>query len=167
MPGLSPWGTANAVFDGLEGTWDLVRTIEDQATMTGVAVFTPQLGTMLKYREEGRIRLADGKEFDAHREYRFERSAHGFEVYFEEEPLRLFHRIGLAFNAGALVGSAAHLCAPDIYTSSYRFLVDGSFTIRHTVRGPRKSYVSATVFKRAGHGSNANAASPQDARTHQ
>ncbi|MGJ7507686.1 DUF6314 family protein [Variovorax sp. GT1P44] len=146
MPGLSPWGTAETVFDGLEGTWDLVRTIENQATMTGVAVFTPQPVAMLKYREECRVRLADGKAFDAHREYRFERSADGFSVYFGEEPLRLFHRIRIVPDAVALFGSAPHLCAPDTYDSSYRFLVDGTFTIRHAVRGPRKDYVSDTVF---------------------
>ena len=118
------WGSADAVFDGLEGAWDLVRTIEKQATMTGIAVFTPDHAKMLKYREDGRIRLADGRELDAHREYRFERAA------------------------DALAGSAAHLCTPDTYDSNYRFLGDGSFTIRHTVRGPRKAYVSATVFRR-------------------
>jgi len=32
----------------------------------------------------------------------------------------------------------------------YRFLPDGSFTIRHAVRGPRKDYLSATVFTRRG-----------------
>jgi hypothetical protein len=148
MPVISPWDHADAVFDGLEGTWDLVRTIENQATMTGIAVFAPQLGTMLKYREDGRIRLADGKEFSAHREYRFERDSGGFAVYFEEEPPRLFHRIRIVRDANALAGSATHLCAPDIYDSSYRFLVDGSFTIQHAVRGPRKEYVSTTVFKR-------------------
>lgn len=148
MPRISPWNSADAVFDGLEGTWDLVRTIEKQATMIGIAVFTPQHATMLKYREDGRIRLAGGKELDAHREYRFERAADGFAVYFEEEPLRLFHRIRIVRDTDALAGSATHLCTPDTYDSSYRFLVDGSFTIRHTVRGPRKDYVSTTAFKR-------------------
>jgi hypothetical protein len=142
------WGSADAVFDGLEGAWDLVRTIEKQATMTGIAVFTPDHAKMLKYREDGRIRLADGRELDAHREYRFERAADGFAVYFEEQPLRLFHRIWIVRDADALAGSAAHLCTPDTYDSNYRFLGDGSFTIRHTVRGPRKAYVSATVFRR-------------------
>ena len=148
MPRISIWGSADAVFDGLEGTWDLVRTIETQATMAGVAVFTPRHAKMMKYREDGRVRLADGSELDAHREYRFERAAGGFAVYFEEEPLRLFHRIRIMRDADALAGSATHLCTPDTYESTYRFLVDGSFTIRHTVRGPRKDYVSATVFRR-------------------
>jgi hypothetical protein len=149
MTVMSAWGSADAVFDRLEGAWDLARTIECHATMAGVAVFTRQHAGLLKYREEGRIRLADGKAFDAHREYRFERTADGFSVFFEEEPPRLFHRIRIAHDAAdALAGSAIHLCAPDVYDSHYRFLADGSFAIRHTVRGPRKDYVSATVFER-------------------
>ncbi|MGJ7503412.1 DUF6314 family protein [Variovorax sp. ZT5P49] len=148
FPPLAPWGTADTVFDGLVGAWDLERTIEGQASMTGVAVFTPLETGMLKYREEGRIRLADGKEFDGHREYLFERAPGGFVVHFAETPPRLFHAIGIVRDGDALAGSATHLCTPDTYDSSYRFLADGSFTIRHTVHGPRKDYVSATVFRR-------------------
>ncbi len=44
--------------------------------------------------------------------------------------------------------TATHLCTPDTYDSSYRFLGDGSFVIRHTVHGPRKDYLSATTFRR-------------------
>lgn len=148
FPPLSPWGTADAVFDALAGAWTLARTIEGQAAMTGTAVFTPGEPGVLKYREEGRIRLADGKEFDGHREYLFERAPGGFVVHFAETPPRLFHAIGIVRDGDALAGSATHLCTPDTYDSSYRFLPDGSFEIRHTVRGPRKDYLSATVFTR-------------------
>ena len=143
-----PWGTPDTVFDGLAGAWDLDRTIEGQASMTGIAVFTPLEPGMLKYREEGRIRLSDGKEFDGHREYLFERTQGGFAVHFAETPPRLFHAIGIVRDGDALAGSATHLCTPDTYDSSYRFLADGSFVIRHTVHGPRKDYLSATVFRR-------------------
>jgi len=145
---MSAWGNADAVFDRMEGAWDLVRAIDNHATMHGVATFTRQHTAMLRYREEGRIRLTDGKEFDAHREYRFERATDGFTVFFKEEPPRLFHRIRIVRDADALAGSATHLCSPDVYDSNYRFLADGSFAIRHKVRGPRKDYVSATVFER-------------------
>ncbi|MBB3177745.1 DUF6314 family protein [Variovorax sp. Sphag1AA] len=143
-----PWSGVHAVFDRLEGSWDLDRTIEDQATMTGTARFTRQHADVLAYREEGRVRLADGKVLDAHREYRFERAPRGFTVFFAEEPPRVFHQIELACDGDAFAGHATHLCSPDIYDSSYRFLADGTFVIGHTVRGPRKDYVSATLFKR-------------------
>lgn len=147
-PPLAPWGSPDAVFDRLAGEWTLQRNIEGQASMSGVATFTPLETGMLKYREEGRIRLADGKEFDGHREYLFERAPGGFLVHFAETPPRLFHAIAIVRDGDALAGSATHLCMPDTYDSSYRFLPDGSFTIRHTVHGPRKDYLSATVFRR-------------------
>lgn len=144
----APWGTPGTVFDRLTGAWTLERTIEGQATMTGMAVFTPTAQGWSRYREEGRIRLADGKEFDGHREYLFERAPGGFVVHFAESPPRLFHAIEVVRDGDALAGSATHLCTPDTYDSSYRFLADGSFVIRHTVHGPRKDYLSATVFRR-------------------
>lgn len=147
-PCFSPWGTPDTVFEGLAGAWHLERTIEGQASMTGTAVFSPFEAGLLKYREEGRIRLADGKEFDGHREYLFERTPGGFLVHFAETPPRLFHAIEVVRDGDALAGSAVHLCTPDTYDSSYRFLADGSFSIRHAVRGPRKDYLSATVFRR-------------------
>ncbi len=145
---LSCWGDADALFDRLEGAWELGRSIESQAAMTGIAKFRRHGPDALEYREEGRVHLADGKTFDAHREYRFERAPHGFLVFFAEEPPRLFHRIELMRDGDTLSGSATHLCAPDVYDSDYRFLADGTFVIRHAVRGPRKDYVSTTVFRR-------------------
>ena len=157
-PALSPstsfWGSPDSVFDRLAGEWSLQRNIEGQATMSGVATFTPLEAGTLKYREEGRIRLADGKEFDGHREYLFERAPGGFAVHFAETPPRLFHAIAVVRegkgDGDVLAGSATHLCTPDTYDSSYRFLPDGSFTIRHVVHGPRKDYLSETVFSRRG-----------------
>lgn len=67
---------------------------------------------------------------------------------FRREPPRLFLAIEVVRDGDALAGSATHLCTPDTYDSSYRFLADGSFVIRHTVHGPRKDYLSATVFRR-------------------
>lgn len=150
LPSSAPWGDPGSVFDRLPGTWALERTIEGQASMTGTATFAPHEAGLLKYREEGRIRLADGKEFDGHRDYLFERAPGGFLVHFAETPPRLFHAIAVVRDGDALAGSATHLCTPDTYDSSYRFLPDGSFTIRHTVNGPRKNYLSATVFRRRG-----------------
>ena len=149
-PSLALWGTPDTVFDGLAGMWDLDRTIEGKATMVGSAEFRLLETDRLKFREEGRIRLADGQAFDGHREYVFERSPGGFSVLFVENPLRLFHSIAIVREGDALIGSAGHLCVADQYDSRYTFLADGSFVIEHTVNGPRKDYQSRTVFTRRG-----------------
>jgi hypothetical protein len=148
LPPLAFWGTPDTVFNRLEGAWDLDRTIEGKATMVGVAGFTRMETGQLKYREDGRIQLPDGQAFDGHREYVYERSPDGFSVFFAENPLRRFHDIAIVREGDALVGAAGHLCAADQYDSVYRFVADGSFVIEHLVKGPRKDYLSRTVFKR-------------------
>ena len=150
LPPLAFWGTPDSVFARLEGAWDLDRTIEGKATMAGMAQFTRLETGQLKYREEGRIRLPDGQSFDGHREYVYERSPDGFSVFFAETPLRLFHDIAIAREGDEFVGTAGHLCVADQYDSAYQFLADGSFVIEHLVKGPRKDYLSRTVFKRRG-----------------
>lgn len=142
------WGGPETVFHRLSGAWQLQRTIEGQAQMQGTARFTTLETGMLKYREEGRLRLADGNEFNAHKEYIFEGTPTGFNVFFAETPLRLFHRIELQKDGDALHGSATHLCTPDTYNSRYHFRSDGTLTIRHIVHGPHKDYVSDTAFWR-------------------
>ena len=99
-----------------------------------------------------RLRLLDGRAFDAHREYLYQRRPNGFAVLFAERPPRLFHEIALQpgdADGTAWTGTAAHQCSADLYDSHYRFLTDGGFTLRHTVRGPRKDYVSLTRFSAA------------------
>lgn len=150
LPPLASWGTPDTVFDRLEGAWDLDRLIEGKATMAGIARFARLGAGPLKYREEGRIQLPDGQAFDGHREYVYERSADGFSVFFAETPLRLFHAIAIVREGDELVGSAGHLCIADQYDSVYRFRADGTFAIEHLVKGPRKDYLSRTVFTRRG-----------------
>lgn len=145
---LAVWGPPAAVFDRLEGRWRLDRSIAGQATMQGQAAFGRVGADRLHYREQGRVVLASGQAFDGHRDYLFERGEDGFSVLFAEEPPRLFHRIVLARTADAIEGAAGHLCAADQYDSRYRFLEDGAFVIEHRVRGPRKDYLSRTVFTR-------------------
>ncbi|ADU34628.1 DUF6314 family protein [Variovorax paradoxus] len=149
LPPLA-WGMPDTVFDLLEGVWDLDRVIEGKATMAGTARFVRLDAGQLKYREEGRIQLPNGQAFDGHREYVFERSPKGFSVFFAEVPPRLFHDIAIVREGDELVGSAGHLCVADQYDSVYRFRADGSFVIEHLVKGPRKDYLSRTVFKRRG-----------------
>ncbi|WP_298875072.1 DUF6314 family protein [uncultured Bradyrhizobium sp.] len=143
------WGDARAVMARLVGSWSLDRVIADQGSMRGIATFTPLDETGLAYREQGRLRLLDGTALEAEREYVFRESDRGFEVFFKETPLRLFHAISLsASDDGAMRGRAGHLCNLDHYGSTYTFRGDGSFVIRHVVSGPRKDYTMVTTYTR-------------------
>ena len=141
------WGDASRVTERLAGSWSFDRVIEGQATMQGRATFTPLGEGSLAYREQGTLRLPNGTELQAEREYIFRTCESGFDVFFKEEPPRLFHRISL-HGAAELAGDASHLCNLDTYRSSYSFRPDGQFTIRHVVSGPRKDYTMTTVYTR-------------------
>jgi Family of unknown function (DUF6314) len=127
----------------------LHRSIDNGASMTGIALFTDLGGGWLDYRERGQLSLPGSQVVDAERRYVFEEDAHGFSVWFAETPPRLFHRVVLSRIGPSLAGEAAHLCGDDRYDSRYEFRANGSFIIAHTVSGPRKSYAMETRYVRA------------------
>ncbi len=143
------WGNASEVMPRLPGSWSFNRVIEGQGSMLGFATFTPLNLEGLAYREQGCLKLLSGAELEAERKYVFRDGDQGFEVYFKETPLRLFHAIELAaYDGGVLSGSASHLCNLDLYQSTYTFRPDGSFLVRHVVSGPRKDYTMVTIYTR-------------------
>jgi hypothetical protein len=148
--GADAWGPPEGVFARMIGDWSFERRVSNGATMTGSAVFEPMGDGEARYREVGRLCLAGGAEFDAAREYLYRQRETGFAVFFREGPPRLFHTVILSPRGdGILVGEASHLCGHDHYRTGYEFLPDRSFCIEHAVHGPRKDYVTTTLFRRA------------------
>jgi hypothetical protein len=146
---IDSWGDASEVTNKLIGSWSFNRLIEGQATMQGIATFMSLNEGSLVYREQGRLKLHNGTELQAERAYIFSNSSGGFDVFFKENPPRLFHAISLsAYLGGELSGSAAHLCNLDDYQSTYTFLADGRFVVRHVVSGPCKDYTMTTTYTR-------------------
>jgi len=146
---IDGWGEASNVSKKLIGSWSLDRVIEGRATMQGIATFAPLDGARLAYREQGRLKLANGTIVQAEREYVFSNCDGGFRVFFREDPPRLFHEISLSASPkGGLSGSARHLCNRDEYQSAYTFLRDGTFVVRHVVSGPSKDYAIDTTYTR-------------------
>lgn len=146
---IDAWDDALQVMTRLAGAWSFDRVIEGQASMKGLATFTPLDAERLAYREQGRLKLRNGTELEAEREYVFRHRDRGFDVLFKESPPRLFHAIDLAASdGGALSGSAGHLCHLDHYQSTYTFCADGGLIIRHVVSGPRKDYTMTTIYTR-------------------
>ena len=134
---IDHWNSPSEVTKALIGSWSFDRIVEGQATMQGVATFTPLDAERLAYREQGRLKLQNGTELEAEREYVFRKRDRGFEVFFKETPPRLFHAIELAASdGGGLSGSAGHLCSPDHYQSTYASwpMVASSFVMSCRVR---------------------------------
>ncbi len=144
------WGGPEEIFGRLAGSWEIARRIEPEGALEGRAAFAPDGAGGLAYREEGRLRLPGGITAAAERRYLFRPRPDGFAVFFAERPPRLFHAVALAADRRRrLLGRARHLCAEDLYLSSYAFLPDGRFVVRHRVRGPRKAYRMTTWYRRS------------------
>ena len=143
------WGGPGAVLGCLAGRWEIDREIEPGGSLEGLAVFEPERDGGLDYREQGELRLSSGFTAAAARRYLYRARPAGFSVLFAERPPRLFHEVVLAADRqGQLRGRARHLCGADLYLTSYLFLPDGRFVIRHRVRGPRKAYRMTTWYRR-------------------
>jgi hypothetical protein len=142
------WGGPDDVFRRLTGLWVFERTVEGYGTMNGSAEITPIDQDWLAYREQGQFRLLNGQELGTQREYLFAVRPDGFNVFFKENPPRLFQEVMLSPRGDALSASAAHQCSNDLYASVYQFLPDGAFVIRHAAKGPRKNYTMVTIYRR-------------------
>jgi len=132
----------------LAGSWSLHRLVDNGASMSGTATIAGCADRQFEYHERGQLRLADGREIEGERRYIFEECDGGFSVLFAENPPRLFHRIVLNRTGSSLIGGGMHICGEDRYDSRYEFRADGSFTIEHAVRGPRKRYAIETRYAR-------------------
>ena len=130
----------------LAGSWRLTRTVDNGASMTGIAAFGDRGDGHFNYREQGRLRLPGGGFIDAERRYVFTDEDGGFAVWFAENPPRLFHRVVLARAGSRLVGQARHLCGEDRYDSRYEFVADDAFRVEHAVRDPRKRYAMSSGY---------------------
>ena len=132
----------------LEGDWRIHRRVDSQAELRGVASFRRRSDGAYDYAEIGHLRLADGPVLQAWRRDIFEATDLGFRVRFAEPPHDLFHDVRLRPFGRAVWGEGVHRCGDDLYCTRYRFTLDGSFTIRHGVEGPRKAWRIVTAYRR-------------------
>jgi hypothetical protein len=139
----SEWG-----LERLLGEWRIEREIPGQGSMSGIASFVVAGDSGVLYRESGEVRLHDGTRLRGEQCYFYKAITNGFAVYFHDSA-ELFERVTFLGGEGeAWVGRAEHLCKSDVYASRYVFYGDGTFEIRHAVRGPRKDYSIQTRYQR-------------------
>jgi hypothetical protein len=136
------------MFERLLGRWSFVREISGHGSMTGLATFEGVDANYAVYRESGELRLQGGETLRAEQRYVYAKVEDGFAVYFHDTG-ELFQCVEFnAVEGDVWKGSASHLCKADVYDSEYCFHGEGTFLVRHAVRGPRKDYVIRTVYRR-------------------
>jgi len=134
--------------EAFAGDWEVERDIEDMrdgrtGRFTGRARFAP-VPAGLAYHEAGRLRLGDGPEMTATRDYLWRDGGAGaIEVLFGDG--RLFHR----FLPDAPDPGAEHACPPDSYRVRYDFSRWPRWRAEWRVSGPRKDYAMLSRFHRA------------------
>lgn len=135
------------MFEGLLGEWSLERDIPARGRMKGRARFTLLDAETALYEESGELCLEGGQTFHSRQSYVYEKREDGFAVRFADTR-ELFHVMRFTASGDDLVAEARHLCVNDLYLSGYTVRADGSFEVRHQVRGPQKDYVIRTVYRR-------------------
>ncbi len=128
------------VLADFEGVWQIEREIipaeGPRAIFEGRAVWTR--GTIeCDYVETGTLRMPATSPMHAERRYVWRDD---LSVFFSDG--RFFHAVPPSG------GGATHFCDPDTYVVAYDFADWPVFRVRWTVRGPRKAYVSNSVYTR-------------------
>jgi hypothetical protein len=147
---------AEKVFALLEGEWSIERVIEPGGHFIGMSSFRPMERDVLVYRESGQLVIGDGQIFSSERSYLYSLKDNYIEVVFHDGSSVGEHFVDLIFpenqnNQWPIeTVSETHVCRLDNYDAIYRIESEDIFHITYIVCGPKKSYVSRTLFRRIG-----------------
>ncbi|RCW86742.1 DUF6314 family protein [Paracoccus lutimaris] len=136
------------VMAALTGRWRFQRHASTGERMQGTAEFRADSPDCLRYHEEGRAILPDGRELSFFRNYLYRIDGQGMTILFDGPSQGLFQRVDLVWANGAWTGQGHHPCGQDIYRSDYRILPGRppALMIRHRVTGPKKDYLLETDY---------------------
>lgn len=136
------------IFQQLSGWWEINRQISPGGVILGEVEFEAVSDDEYAYREHGTLTLDHGDVVEGvTRSYRYIYKEGAIQVLYADGPDdgKLFQVLEFEDKTRA---QAQHLCGQDLYQSRYEFYLPDSFSITHTVTGPKKDYVSDTIFKR-------------------
>jgi len=139
--------TAPRRLQDFAGRWAIDRRIEDAQSGEilegcGTVEFRAAPDGGLIYDETLWLRFPGRPAVHGTRRYLWRAAGAEIAVFFEDG--RPFHRIAL----GGTAACDSHDCAPDLYRGDYDFSSWPDWSVRWRAAGPRKDYVSTTVFRR-------------------
>ena len=136
--------TPAGAFEFLLGTWRLERAVSGLAVMAGTLRVTRTKAGTADYEERVRVTTADGATLMGSQRYRMRETEDGVGLCFAETGA-MFQKLRFAYGIDArLSAEAVHVCGEDRYETVYVLGPGRGFSVRHTVRGPRKDYISVT-----------------------
>ncbi|MEO0896690.1 MAG: DUF6314 family protein [Bacteroidota bacterium] len=140
------------LFQFLKGEWVFSRTISSFGSTKGVGIFSPLQENHFHYQEEGMTTLDNGRELKSTQEYIYEWTGEQIVIWFSKlgKKDRPFHYLNfdMDFDNKRWESQDYHLCVADHYWGTYSFDQFGHFTIQYKVKGPKKDYVSTTLFQK-------------------
>ncbi|HVV68826.1 MAG TPA: DUF6314 family protein [Gammaproteobacteria bacterium] len=141
------------IFTQLAGNWHFHRTLSTAGSVTGNAHFELVAPNILHYKEHGVFTTDTQKTYQVSREYGYcyDATQDKVAVYFlcANQLDYLFHELNFTSEKDDLLtATGIHVCREDRYSALYEFVHANEFNITYHVMGPRKNYVSTTVFKR-------------------
>ena len=121
----------------------LLRTINDEEHIEGIATFKPTVEPNVMIYEESGTRQ-NGLEFCRSNIYKFYPGR--IEIYMvgEEHPM---HDLVFAFNDGKYQARHVHKCGNDLYDCRFEILSDSAFKVDYNVTEPNKQYKVSTTYK--------------------
>ncbi|KAF2157076.1 hypothetical protein K461DRAFT_289426 [Myriangium duriaei CBS 260.36] len=170
------------IFHGLEGTWQLRRSLNSKllgfpsGTFTGTATFSPSDAfnkSSYLYHEIGTLTTDQGFQLTANRKYIYCYSPEDAklsawfvkDVDGKDDVDYLYHELEFHFEHDRWIAKADHLCENDMYWAFYDFRLDAAgdsllmWGLKHQVKGPEKDYSSDTVYTREDQAQATNSAS--------
>jgi dimethylaniline monooxygenase (N-oxide forming) len=144
---------AERAMSALKGLWSIDRTVEPGGHFAGTARFAPLPDGRLLYAETGTLRLPDGTELEGGNRYIYALRDGSIDVSFADGGNAGAHFIDLAFapaqtGVWPLQAAGRHPCRLDQYDAIFRLESPDRYTMTYVVSGPRKGYVSHSVYTR-------------------
>ena len=139
------------VFVFWEGVWTLRRHFEGSyaGTFEGEAEFTAEADGMLAYHytEQGELTDAEGKQFGARQNYRYQLAADKIQVLKQEvSDWTPMHDLEFHMEDDIAVARHTHQCGQDYYEAVYRIDFSGQWELAYRVIGPKKDYCIHSLY---------------------
>lgn len=150
-----PTHLAERAFVLLQGNWAIEREITPKGSFQGTASFVLAEDNILTYSEEGTLELADGRIMQGERSHTYilHKDEDRIEILFADGPNKGEHFVDINFPSDPdanwpICSGDTHLCILDTYKSIFCFDHEDEFHVTYTVCGPKKDYVSDSIYRR-------------------